>query len=127
MVPAWVRRLANHPIVVLVARGVVMALGLGFGAASAYVFSLDSKINAANAAQSERNVEFETRFIQLTSAVHAIADQQDDARQDRLIFQGDVRDALDKLIDGQSILNSTQSGQIEQLRAIEYRLSRIEQ
>lgn len=127
MVPAWVRRLANHPTVVLVARGVVMALGLGFGAASAYVLSLDAKISAANAAQAIQNVEFETRFIRLTSAVQAVADQQADARQDRLIFQGDVRESLDKLIDGQSILNSTQAGQIEQLRAIEYRLSRIEQ
>lgn len=126
MVPAWVRKLGNHPIVVLVARGAIMALSLGVGTAAAYVMSIDNKVSAAAVAQEAKNSEFETRFIRITSAVSSIADQQDDAREDRLIFQGDVRTSLDKLIDGLSVIRSVQSGQIEQLRSIEYRLSRIE-
>lgn len=115
----WARRWAMHPTVLVVARVSIAALAIGVGTAATFLTSIDSRLNAAIISQN-------IKFVQIDAKIEETSNRMDLGRDDRIRFQSDALDALDRLVDGQSQALANDAAQNERLKSIEARLSRIE-
>lgn len=122
----WARRWALHPTVVLVARVSVAGLAFGLGTAATYVVSIDSKVNALETSIDQNSLIVNGKFTTIDATINAMADRMDNGREDRIKFQTDALNALNKIIENQSSQQSALAAQAERQKAIEDRVIRIE-
>lgn len=133
VLPAWVRRAANHPFMMLGARVALGVVALGLTATTGYIANVNATIEDIEgrqitnaAATSVRFENLEGQIAAAANATNALSSRVSIGREDGIDFQDKTTDMLVRIIEQNAQLIAGQSSSAATIRSIEGRLTRLE-
>jgi len=132
-IPAWVRHLAFHPVVVSVARGSMIVIAAGVLGIVGIQASTNQKISDVQTTQTEKGAADELRFQAIEAKIVAgsvstdnLSRRVDLSREDRLAFQEDTTSMLRTIITQNQTILANQAASAVRMDNFDDRLKRIE-
>ena len=132
-IPAWVRHLAFHPVVVAIARISLAVIALAFTGGVGYIASINGTIANVEEAQTLNKAATDLRFqgieARITAgsvATEALSRNVDLGREDRVQFQNDTTQMLRMIVTQNQTILANQAASVARMDNFDDRLKRIE-
>ena len=119
-IPAWVRHLAFHPVVVATARISLAVIALAFTGGVGYIASINGTIANVEEAQTLNKAATDLRFQGIEARITA------GSVEDRVQFQNDTTQMLRMIVTQNQTILANQAASVARMDNFDDRLKRIE-